>query len=1245
MRKIQGFFWSLGFFFGGFIHLCGQESISIKSVTLRLYHSNNPQKTTPTIDVWSKVNHQKDDLPLGWKFISAKETLYLSDISNEELGRYQMLFVSIPSVWPSLAPYEREKLRGFLEKGGVLWVDFADGASASKDFYKTLPWSFDQTSDESFLIPANAPQMMPYPFKLSPFEIHELGSFNPKVIQSGNGWMILTEHISEQSQLNSSFMRWLVNALTLGFDYPNKGAASNHTYSRALDLQSPLFLSKTIKESPKHPLVTFRGRGLLVEGKRLKVYRFWHLPEIGESDLGPDPYGVQMDLLGESTELEEELSAPSCSELTGKIVLLGKSGKIYLFKLEQFENQQEIEPDKVLSISPLSTAPLAPTIHGRFAYLVSTANKDEKERSWLHILDLVQEDFLKVYDNLWTAAFNRAVTSPAVGYVEAPDGSGAMDLVACVPYDSPADKSAGVVLVWIGTKGEYIQKFDLEGNRLNFNTRASNAKQVMLAFGNQFNYYPWITYYDHSGKMHQFQAKDTTNEDSGGPLTLTLPKEINPDSIERNAGLYVDYFLAWNEGYPTAAYQKFSSLPDEERIVTVGEGALSPNGDYFIIGGKKTGDQINPTTLFAFKRSSESKFESFFRWDLYDSILLKMPDGKEISYPFPIKYNDQLITGLQFSGSPSLVRNQLYLPVTGKVGEKDLGMIFGFNAHPGPFQFSLEGTGITRSTLNLNLEQANIFNLKTTISLTVPKNQESSLKNYISLNTLCASNGCLSINAPVKVRSGARWGWVNPSAEVESEGVKPGHALGQWDPLQTVFFLEGQKMVSGLLGAGNTLYGVSRKEGENEYLLYGMNVNQSPGHYFFSDKQLLETFYVESGSRIEIATAYKTLFLSSPDQIHVLTNLHFLLSGQRGVTMINSSGEEISKLEGSLLKGKSQLFSSPLKIYPSKNMPRGSWIVDSGNNRIVQINENGQEVNVIDQFEIDSNLPWTAFNLSNSAPRQLKRPKDLRIFESEREAKNNPFSDPKAKEKWIHYLIADTENNRLIELVDRQNESGNLIQKGVLYWQSPVDFALSGATYLSVDRALRPNRVPLLAFGVHGQKDGVLLYDPETDKRLFITWFEQPLDQIQKEDEPLKEVPEKHLIHGLESATLLKIRKENQARMSLMFVDQSGAYELVTKEGVDLEQPEQILKQENWQVQWQMTDKMLKGQKIIYARRLESGNILLMTRTNESGPSVAELLLLEGTVPYQEREILKLPLNNQTNFWETIFFASVHESL
>ena len=246
-----GYIW---FSFGIFISACGQDLIPIKSATLLLYEAANPKITTPNIDIWTKVNKQSDDLPFGWKFISSKSPLYLPDISTKELSRYQMLYLSIPKDWPSLAPDEQEKLRGFLEKGGVLWVDFVEGSNASHDTYMTLPWPFDVESDQAFLIPASKVQMMPYPFKFSPFELSELESFSPKVIHTGNGWMILTEHVSKDGPLKHTFVKWIVNVLTLGFDFPSKGSGPNQTLSRPLDLPSSFFLEKTIEKKYLHPL-------------------------------------------------------------------------------------------------------------------------------------------------------------------------------------------------------------------------------------------------------------------------------------------------------------------------------------------------------------------------------------------------------------------------------------------------------------------------------------------------------------------------------------------------------------------------------------------------------------------------------------------------------------------------------------------------------------------------------------------------------------------------------------------------------------------------------------------------------------------------------------------------------------------------------------------------------------------------------------------------------------------------------
>lgn len=128
-------------------------------------------------------------------------------------------------------------------------------------------------------------------------------------------------------------------------------------------------------------------------------------------------------------------------------------------------------------------------------------------------------------------------------------------------------------------------------------------------------------------------------------------------------------------------------------------------------------------------------------------------------------------------------------------------------------------------------------------------------------------------------------------------------------------------------------------------------------------------------------------------------------------------------------------------------------VVDTGNNRIVWVDKSGNVLSEMRRFENPPRLDLSDLSkppapLTPGDPHELREPQDVSIYQEyvPRVAPGgnrlNPFEDAQDLEFWVHYLIADTGNGRLIDVIDRYAADTNtgavgpLIAARQLLWTS-----------------------------------------------------------------------------------------------------------------------------------------------------------------------------------------------------------------
>jgi hypothetical protein len=143
-------------------------------------------------------------------------------------------------------------------------------------------------------------------------------------------------------------------------------------------------------------------------------------------------------------------------------------------------------------------------------------------------------------------------------------------------------------------------------------------------------------------------------------------------------------------------------------------------------------------------------------------------------------------------------------------------------------------------------------------------------------------------------------------------------------------------------------------------------------------------------------------------------------------------------------------------------------VVDTGNNRIVWVDKAGNVTSELRRFENPPRL-----NLSDPSqppaplapgdPHELREPQDVSVYTEyvPREANGNrlnPFEDAQPLEFWVHYLIADTGNGRLVDVIDRYAADsttgavGPLIAARQLFWTSAEGAERRKYRYTGVQR-------------------------------------------------------------------------------------------------------------------------------------------------------------------------------------------------
>lgn len=352
----------------------------------------------------------------------------------------------------------------------------------------------------------------------------------------------------------------------------------------------------------------------------------------------------------------------------------------------------------------------------------------------------------------------------------------------------------------------------------------------------------------------------------------------------------------------------------------------------------------------------------------------------------------------------------------------------------------------------------------------------------------------------------------------------------------------------------------------------------------------------------------------------------------------------------------------PTKAYPVT--ARELVVVDTGSDRIARLDSTGREIRSIDRFRLDPSFTPDGFEAND--PLTFKAPRDVMAYTS---YQTNPtqFSNASPLEYWVHHVVADSGNKRIVELIDRyridpttRRNQGVITdgsgQKalGILMWHSPSAFSKKNFDYTSLARifiddgansrwvyaagigSAMPTRTdtgldtPVLVSPRESQSGngGIVIFDGRNSQ--VIHQVEVPAiganvffnPATGAFDMPARAARTKFL-GNLNSVTMRNVVVGGSSLVAIMFTDAEGVFEIVQPNAGG-----------PWRVRWMMTREAYKvlrhnpntnnvsvsnpaDFRANYARRLDSGEVLIVNGylgryRNTAGTFNGEIIQVDG---------------------------------
>ncbi len=324
----------------------------------------------------------------------------------------------------------------------------------------------------------------------------------------------------------------------------------------------------------------------------------------------------------------------------------------------------------------------------------------------------------------------------------------------------------------------------------------------------------------------------------------------------------------------------------------------------------------------------------------------------------------------------------------------------------------------------------------------------------------------------------------------------------------------------------------------------------------------------------------------------------------------------------------------------------GYLVVDTGNDRIVRLDSLGQELRTLSAMRLDPN--FRPDGVGRNPNPSLRLPRDVVTYTSIVNAANNPFTNAQTTEYWRHWLIADSGNARVIELVDRYSYNaatkrvGSVVTYtdpatgvtpglGMLLWHTRSELSGRNYAYNSIGRVYYDDgaggRKPVYAFGfgnvepgsrsvglnttetsvdVQTGNGGIVLYDPAVGSSELITNYASPDIPANTLWNPTTGIFDAAAVAGSQTKKFaglnsVTLRYDGAGNLQVMVADGSGVVELQKLAG-------------KWTAVWMLPKRAYtamrrspsnvlaftnpKSLTAMYARHLSSGEVIVVNGYN-----------------------------------------------
>lgn len=435
--------------------------------------------------------------------------------------------------------------------------------------------------------------------------------------------------------------------------------------------------------------------------------------------------------------------------------------------------------------------------------------------------------------------------------------------------------------------------------------------------------------------------------------------------------------------------------------------------------------------------------------------------------------------------------------------------------------------------------------------------------------------------------------------------------------------------------------------------------------------RLLQTILPGSNDAFGVVGGERALLAWGNAGLYGFTRSDLIVADESRLARFDPAGNPLWSSDTTLVTGTSGDVGSAAEVKPlvrpTRAYPvsaRELVVVDTGADRIARLDSTGREIRSIDRFRLDPNFQPEGFEPNDALT--FKAPRDVITYTSYQTSPAQ-FSNAAPLEYWVHHVIADSGNKRIVEIVDRyqvdpttRRNQGAITdgsgQKaiGVLLWHSPASFSKKNFDYTSVARVFiedgansrwvyaagigsaMPTRVdtgldtPVVSVPREAQSGngGIVIFDGANS---------QVISQVRVPaiganvlynpatgafDAPARPARTKFL-GNLNSVTMRNVDAGGASLVAIMFTDAEGVFEIVQPSSGGDWLVRWMLPREVYQVlRHDPTSDIVSGSnpadfRANYARRLDSGEVLIVNGylgryRNAPGTFNGEIIQVDG---------------------------------